>query len=128
MKNICRGYIAFEITQMVEMVKWQAQYIQTQNVEVWSYGLAYSLHNVDNSPWKLATFKLDITVIYVGRAGPSRCRAQCKTWAQGPMQDLSAEPLWTVILWRHRVQSTVLNSWQSANLQYSTNTRIEHVC
>ena len=26
------------------------------------------------------------------RAGPSRCRAQCKTWARGPMQDLSAGP------------------------------------
>jgi len=31
-------------------------------------------------------------------------------------------------LWRHRVQSTVLQSWWSANMQYSTNTRIEHVC
>ena len=45
------------------------------------------------------------------RAGPSRCRAQCKTWARGPMQVLSAGPLWAGILWRHRVQSTVLRSW-----------------
>jgi len=50
-----------------------------------------------------------VTVIL--RAGPSRCRAQCKTWARGPMQDLGAGPLWAVILWRHRVQSTVLRSW-----------------
>jgi len=26
----------------------------------------------------------------------------------GPMQDLGAGPLWAVILWRHRVQSSVL--------------------
>jgi len=26
------------------------------------------------------------------RAGPSRCGAQCKTWARGPMQDLCAGP------------------------------------
>jgi len=45
------------------------------------------------------------------RAGPSRCGAQCKIWARGPMQDLSAGPLWAVILWLHRVQSTVLRSW-----------------
>jgi len=45
------------------------------------------------------------------RAGPSRCGAQCKTWARGPMQDLGAGPLWAVILLRHRVQSTVLRSW-----------------
>jgi len=44
-------------------------------------------------------------------AGLSRCGAQCKTWARGPMQDLCAGPLWTVILWRYRVQSTVLRSW-----------------
>ena len=44
-------------------------------------------------------------------AGPSRCGAQCKTWARDPMQDLGAGPLWTVILWRHRIQSTVLRSW-----------------
>jgi len=54
------------------------------------------------------------------RAGPSRCGAQCKTWARGPMQDLSAGPLWAVILWRHRVQSTVLGSWLSAKMQYSS--------
>jgi len=41
-------------------------------------------------------------------AGPAL--AQCKTWARGPMQDLGAGPLWAVILWRHRVQSTVLRS------------------
>jgi len=35
------------------------------------------------------------------RAGPSRCGAQCKTWARGPMQDLGAGPLWAVISWRH---------------------------
>jgi len=46
-----------------------------------------------------------------GRAGPSRCGAQCKTWARVSMQDLCAGPLWAVILWRHRVQSTVLRSW-----------------
>jgi len=28
-----------------------------------------------------------------------------------PMQDFSAGPLWAVILWRHRAQSTVLRSW-----------------
>ena len=48
-------------------------------------------------------------------AGPSRCGAQCKTWARGPMQDLGVGPLWAVILWRHRVHSTVLRSWQSQN-------------
>jgi len=26
------------------------------------------------------------------RAGPSRCGAQCKTWARGPMLDLGAGP------------------------------------
>jgi len=30
---------------------------------------------------------------------------------RGPMQDLSAGPLWAVILWRHSVHSTVLRSW-----------------
>jgi len=60
------------------------------------------------------------------RAGPIRCGSQCM--GAGPMPDLSAGPLWAVILWRHRVQSTVLRSWQSANMQYSTNTSIEHVC
>jgi len=45
------------------------------------------------------------------RAGPSKCGAQCKTWARDPMQDLGAGPLWAVILWRHRVQSTVFRSW-----------------
>jgi len=29
----------------------------------------------------------------VRRAGPSRCGAQCKTWARGPMQDLGTVPL-----------------------------------
>ena len=45
------------------------------------------------------------------RAGPSRCGAQCKTWARGPMQDLGVGPLWAAFLWRHRVRSTVLRSW-----------------
>jgi len=30
---------------------------------------------------------------------------------QSPMQDLAAGSLWAVILWRHRVQSTVLWWW-----------------
>jgi len=30
---------------------------------------------------------------------------------RGPMQDLGVGPLWAVILWRHRVQSTVLRWW-----------------
>ena len=34
---------------------------------------------------------------------------QGRPWqVRGPMQDLDAGPLWAVILWRHRVQSTVL--------------------
>jgi len=45
------------------------------------------------------------------RDGPSRCGTQCKTWPRGPKQDLGAGPIWAVILWRHRVQSTVLRSW-----------------
>jgi len=47
-------------------------------------------------------------------AGPNArpgCWAQCKTWARGPMQDLSTGPLWAVILWHHCVQSTVILSW-----------------
>jgi len=28
----------------------------------------------------------------VNRACPSRCKAQCKTWARDPMQDLGAGP------------------------------------
>jgi len=33
------------------------------------------------------------TIVKSGqRAGPSRCGAQCKTWARGPMQDLGAGP------------------------------------
>jgi len=31
-------------------------------------------------------------ISWAGRAGPSRCGAQCKTWARGPMQDLGARP------------------------------------
>jgi len=31
--------------------------------------------------------------VAVVRAGPSRCGAQCKAWARGPMQDLGAGPL-----------------------------------
>jgi len=27
---------------------------------------------------------------------------------RGPMQNLGAGPFWAVVLWRHRVQSTVL--------------------
>jgi len=46
----------------------------------------------------------------VGRVGSSRCGAQCRAWARGPMQDLVAGPLWAVILWRHCAQSTVLRS------------------
>jgi len=46
-QNISRGYCAFDRTHMVEMVTWLAQYRETQHVEVWSYGLAYSLHIVD---------------------------------------------------------------------------------
>jgi len=32
-------------------------------------------------------------------------------WARSPMQDLGVGPLWAVVLWRHRAQSTVLRSW-----------------
>jgi len=46
-QNICRGYFAFDRTHMVEMVTWLAQYRETQHVDVESFGLAYSLHNVD---------------------------------------------------------------------------------
>jgi len=31
-------------------------------------------------------------LLAIYRAGPSRCGAQCKTWARGPMQDLSVGP------------------------------------
>jgi len=31
-------------------------------------------------------------ITFTGKAGPSKCGAQCKTWAQGPMQDLGAGP------------------------------------
>jgi len=52
---------------MVEMVAWLAQYRETQHVEVWSYGSASSLPNVRQTATKsLPTFKLDITVSYVG--------------------------------------------------------------
>jgi len=44
----------------------------------------------------LATAKLEAKGIYIARAGP--------------MQDLGSGPLWAVISWRHRVQSTVLRS------------------
>jgi len=46
-QNICYGYFAFDRTQMVEMVTWLAQYRETQHVVFQSYGLAYSLHNID---------------------------------------------------------------------------------
>ena len=59
-----------------------------------------------------STFKLDIALRNVrSRTGPSRCGAQCKIRARGPMQDLGAGSLWAVILWRHHVKSTVLRSW-----------------
>jgi len=51
-QNTCRGYFAFDRTQMVEMVTWLAEYRETQHVEIKSYGLAYSLHNVDKQPLK----------------------------------------------------------------------------
>jgi len=51
-QNICRGYFAFDRTQMVEMIMWLAQYRETQHVEVWSYGLANSLPNADKQPPK----------------------------------------------------------------------------
>jgi len=51
-QNICRGYFPFDRTQVVEMVMWVAQYRETQHAEVWSYGLDYSLHNVDKQPLK----------------------------------------------------------------------------
>jgi len=38
------------------------------------------------------------------QAGPALADA-------GPNARLGAGPLWAVILWRHRVQSTVLQSW-----------------
>jgi len=32
-----------------------------------------------------------------------------RSWqVRSPMQDLGAGPLWAVVLWRHRVQSTLL--------------------
>jgi len=37
---------------MIEVVTRLAQYRETQHVEVWSYGLAYSLHNVDKQGLK----------------------------------------------------------------------------
>ena len=33
------------------------------------------------------------------------------------MQDLGAGPLLAVVLWRHRVQSTVVRSWESADIK-----------
>jgi len=33
-QNICRGYFAFNRTQVVEMVTWLAQYRKTQHVQV----------------------------------------------------------------------------------------------
>jgi len=33
-QNTCCGYFAFNITQMVAMVTWPAQYRETQHVEV----------------------------------------------------------------------------------------------
>ena len=49
-QNICRGDFTFDRTQMVEMVMWLVEYRETQHVEVESYGLPYSLHNVDKQP------------------------------------------------------------------------------
>jgi len=72
------------------------------------YGTEYS------DPVKGWTFrKVDWSrfCFLTSRASPGRCGAQCKTWARGPMQDLTAGPIWALILWRHRVQSTVLWSW-----------------
>ena len=50
----------------------------------------------------VASFKLPSVDVRLGanetpgdavrRASPGRCGAQCKTWARGPMQDLSAVP------------------------------------
>jgi len=33
--------------EMVEVVTWKAQYRETQHVEVYCYGLAYTLRNAD---------------------------------------------------------------------------------
>jgi len=33
-QNVSRGYFAFDRTHMFEMVTWQAQYRETQNIEV----------------------------------------------------------------------------------------------
>jgi len=51
-QNTCRGYFAFNRTQVVQMVTWLSQYRESPHVEVWSYGLAYSLHNVHKQPLK----------------------------------------------------------------------------
>jgi len=51
-QDICRDYIAFGRTQTIEKVMWLTLYRETQHVELWSYGLAYSLHNVDKQPLK----------------------------------------------------------------------------
>jgi len=51
-QNICPGYFAFDRAQMVEMVMWLVEYRETQHVEVESYNLPYSLHNVDKQPLK----------------------------------------------------------------------------
>jgi len=65
----------------------------------------------NTSPLVHALINNNVTIYFIpgtmNRASPSRCGAQCKTWAWGPMQDLSAGPLWAVILWRHRVTIAV---------------------
>jgi len=53
---------------------------------------------------------------------------QGRTWqVGGPIQDLGAGSLWALVLWRHRVQSTVLYDHGRSQIQSFT-TRIEHVC
>jgi len=47
-QNICYDYFAFDQTEMIEVVTSQAQYGETQHVEVQSCGLAYTLCNYDN--------------------------------------------------------------------------------
>jgi len=47
------GYFALDLTQMVEVVIWQAQNKERQHVEVESYGLAYTLRNIDKNHYKL---------------------------------------------------------------------------
>jgi len=49
-QNICRGYFAFDKTQMLEVVTWREQHRDMQYLDVESYGLAYALCNKDKKP------------------------------------------------------------------------------